>query len=381
MKNAWSHPTAMTLASAPAPHTQSHARPNARLAVGRRNSESAYRRVIDCPCTSMRIWYHNRGRIEEGGLPSIAETRFQMVQLVFPEDISPRGTLYGGRMMYWIATAGTLTASRCARGPVVLGAMDDLDFLHPVHLGEIVTVSSQVEFIGRASLELGVEVHSEHPRTGTVITPATDVEAAAHAAAAARKAARIARPVTRSSNEGVRATGAPGVPEDLAEVDDLPAGRSVRLSRLVMPEDALSGTLMFAGKLLATLDEIAAISAIRYCHLPTVTASLDTVYFYHPLRVGQVADLRAVLTHVGRSSMEIGVRVDGEEPRTGRRHHTCTAFLTMVHLDADGRPAPVPAFTPQTPEERRLWREAEARRVQRRARVARLRERVGYDVR
>ena len=354
----------------------------------------------------MRIWYHNRGRIEEGGLPSIAETRFQMVQLVFPEDISPRGTLYGGRMMYWIATAGTLTASRCARGPVVLGAMDDLDFLHPVHLGEIVTVSSQVEFIGRASLELGVEVHSEHPRTGmrrkttsshmafialderehprqvgTVITPATDVEAAAHAAAAARKAARIARPVTRSSNEGVRATGAPGVPEDLAEVDDLPAGRSVRLSRLVMPEDALSGTLMFAGKLLATLDEIAAISAIRYCHLPTVTASLDTVYFYHPLRVGQVADLRAVLTHVGRSSMEIGVRVDGEEPRTGRRHHTCTAFLTMVHLDADGRPAPVPAFTPQTPEERRLWREAEARRVQRRARVARLRERVGYDVR
>ena len=342
----------------------------------------------------MRIWYHSRGRIEEGGLPSIAETRFQMVQLVFPEDISPRGTLYGGRMMYWIATAGTLTASRCARGPVVLGAMDDLDFLHPVHLGEIVTVSSQVEYIGRASLELGVEVHSEHPRTGmrrkttsshmafivlderehprqvgTVITPASDVEAAAHAAAAARKAARTAR---------VRATG---VPEDLVGVDDLAVGRSVRLSRLVMPEDALSGTLMFAGKLLATLDEIAAISAIRYCHLPTVTASLDTVYFYHPLRVGQVADLRAVLTHVGRSSMEIGVRVDGEEPRTGRRHHTCTAFLTMVHLDADGRPAPVPAFTPQTPEERRLWREAEARRVQRRARVARLRERVGYDVR
>jgi len=341
----------------------------------------------------MRIWYHSRGRIEEGGLPSIAETRFEMVHLVFPEDINPRGTLYGGRMMYWIATAGTLAASRCARGPVALGAMDDLDFLHPVYLGEIVTVSSQVEYIGRASLELGVEVYSEHPRTGirrkttsshlvfialderehprpvgTVITPASDAEAAVHAVAAARKAARTAR---------VRAAAL----EDRVGFDDLAVGRSVRLSRLVMPEDALSGTLMFAGKLLAVLDEIAAISAIRYCHLPTVTASLDTVYFHHPLRVGQVADLRAVLTHVGRSSMEIGVRVDGEEPRTGRRHHTCTAFLTMVHLDADGRPAPVPAFTPQTPEERRLWREAEARRVQRRARVAQLRERVGYDVR
>jgi acyl-CoA hydrolase len=317
-----------------------------------------------------------------------------MVHLVFPEDINPRGTLYGGRMMYWIATAGTLTASRCARGPVVLGAMDDLDFLHPVYLGEVVTVSSQVEYIGRASLEVGVEVYSEHPRTGiarkttsshlafialdereqprpvgTVITAASDAERVAHATAAARKAARTAR---------VRDAG----PADaMTTFEGQAVGHSVELSRLVMPEDALSGTLMFAGKLLAVLDEIAAISAIRYCHLPTVTASLDTVYFHHPLRVGEVAHLRAVLTHVGRSSMEIGVRVDGEDPRTGQRRHTCTAFLTMVHLDADGRPAPVPALTPQTPEERRLWREAEARCAQRKERVAQLREPVGRDVR
>ncbi len=315
-----------------------------------------------------------------------------MVQLVFPEDINPRGILYGGRMMYWIATAGTLTASRCARGPVVLGAMDDLDFIHPVYLGEIVTVSSQVEYIGRASLELGVEVHSENPRTGLrrrttsshlafialdererprsvgeVMTPASDAEAAVHAAAAARKAARTAR---------VQDAGAAG---GLAGLEREAVRWHVGLSRLIMPEDALSGTLMFAGKVLAILDEVAGISAIRYCHLPTVTASLDTVYFYHPLRVGQIADVRAVLTHVGRSSMEVGVRVDGEEPWTGQRHHTCTAFLTMVHLDANGRPASVPAFTPETSEERRLWQEAEARREQRKARVAQLRERVGRD--
>ena len=60
-----------------------------------------------------------------------------MVQLVFPEDVNPQGTLYGGRMMHWIATAATLTASRCARGLVALGAMDDRDFFHPVFLGEI----------------------------------------------------------------------------------------------------------------------------------------------------------------------------------------------------------------------------------------------------
>ncbi len=309
-----------------------------------------------------------------------------MVQLVFPGDINPRGTLYGGRMMYWIATAGTLTASRCARGPVALGAMDDLDFIHPVYLGEIVTVSSQVEYIGRTSLELGVEVYSENPRSGVrrrttssrlafialdeherprpvgvVITPASDAEAAVHAAAAARKADRTAR---------ARIAGSAGLPTNL---EHGPVRRTVQLSRLIMPEDALSGTLMFAGKLLAVLDESAGISAIRYCHLPTVTASLDTVYFTHPLRVGQVADVRATLTHVGRSSMEVGILVESEEPWTGQRHHTCTAFLTMVHLDANGRPAPVPAFTPDTPEERRLWQEAEARRAQRKLRMAQLR--------
>jgi len=315
-----------------------------------------------------------------------------MVHLVFPEDINPRGTLYGGRMMFWIATAGTLAASRCARGPVVLGAMDDLDFIHPVYLGEIVTVSSQVEYIGRTSLELGVEVHSEHPRTGVrrrttsshlafialdeserprpvgaVITPSSDAEAVVHAAAAARKAARPG---------GIGSAESPGGPASLTHE---PIRRSVQLSRLIMPEDALNGTLMFAGKLLAVLDEAAGITAIRYCHLPTVTASLDTVYFTHPLRVGQVADVRAVLTHVGRSSMEVGVRVDGEEPWTGRRHHICTAYLTMVHLDPTGRPAPVPAFTPETPEERRLWHEAEVRRGQRKVRIAQLRASTACD--
>ncbi|TMI79829.1 MAG: acyl-CoA thioesterase, partial [Bacillati bacterium ANGP1] len=179
-------------------------------------------------------------------------------------------------------------------------------------------------------------------------------------AAAARRAARIAR---------VRAGAAGEVP---ALADD--TARSVRLARLVMPEDAISGTLMFAGRLLAVLDEVAAISVIRYCRLPTVTASIDSVYFSHPLRVGQIADVRGVVTHVGRSSMEVGIQVDGEEPRTGRRRHVCTAFLTMVHLDERGRPAPVPAFSPETPEERRVWQEAEARRSQRKARAASLRE-------
>jgi len=321
-------------------------------------------------------------------VPTIADTRFQMVQLVFPEHTNQRGTLYGGRMMSWIATAATLAASRFARGAVVLGAMDDLDFLTPVPLGAIVAMDAQVESVGWSSLEVGVDVHAELPKQGVrrratashlafialdeherprpvgqTITPGSEAEAAVIRDAAVRKAARLAR--IRVQRDGVDA------------VPDVRARHGAVVSRLVRPEDALSGTLMFAGKLLEMLDEIAAITAVRYSRSGTVTASLDTVSFSNPLRIGQIVDFRTVLTHVARSSMEIGVRVDSEDPRTGARRHTCTAFLTMVRLGEDGRPAPVPLFAPEGADERRLWDDAEVRIRARKERVALLRDPAG----
>jgi acyl-CoA hydrolase len=285
-------------------------------------------------------------------VPTIADTRFQMVQLVFPEHANPHGTLYGGRMMSWIATAGTLAASRFAHGLVVLGAMDDLDFLTPVHVGEIVTIDAQVEYAGRSSMEVGVAVQSEAPGrrgprratsshlafialdererprpVGATVTPASRAESAVHEAAAARKAARRARVHPHEQDAGP-AAGPPGV-------------RRTHVAHAVTPEDAFSGTLMFAGKLLTLLDEAAAITAARYARGSVVTASLDTVYFYHPLRVGEIADIAAAVTFVSRTSAEVGVRVTGERVG-GERHHTCTAYLTMVHVDGAGRPAPMP---------------------------------------
>lgn len=309
-----------------------------------------------------------------------------MVQLVFPEHANPYGTLYGGRMMSWIATAGTLAASRFAHGLVVLGAMDDLDFLTPVHVGEIVTIDAQVEYVGRSSMEVGVAVESEAPgrsaprRTtsshlafialddrerprpvGRTVIPGSRAEATVHEAAAARKAARRAR---------VQAQGAdpPVVPA---------AAGPTHLAHAVTPEDAFSGTLMFAGKLLALLDEAAAITATRYARALVVTASLDTVYFYHPLRVGEIADIAAAVTFVSRTSAEIGVRVDSERVG-GDRQHTCTAYLTMVHLDEAGRPAPMPPLpAPSEGEARRVWLAGAMRTRARKERVAALR--AGLD--
>ena len=295
-------------------------------------------------------------------------------------------------MMSWIATAGTLAASRFAHGLVVLGAMDDLDFLTPVHVGEIVTIDAQVEYVGRTSMEVGVAVQSEAPgraapkRTtsshlafialdeherprpvGRTVTPSSRAEAAVHEAAAARKAARRAR---------VQASGAPA---DGAPGRDTPASAAVgagaertTVAHLVMSDDAFSGSLMFAGNVLTLLDEAAAITAARYAQGPVITASLDTVYFYHPLRVGEIAVVEAAVSYVSRTSAEIGVRVDGEQP--GReRHHTCTAYLTMVHVDDADRPTPMPPMPAPEGDARRAWLAAGMRTRARKERVAALR--------
>src|SRR5262245_63363767 len=100
-------------------------------------------------------------------MPSITDTTVEMVQFVFPEHAGAPGQIHGGRMMQWITQAGTMAAGRVARGTVGLGAMDDIDFLHPVKVGEIAILRAQVEYVGRSSLEVGVRVWGENVATGT----------------------------------------------------------------------------------------------------------------------------------------------------------------------------------------------------------------------
>ena len=318
-------------------------------------------------------------------MPSIRDTQLEVVQLVLPEHANTRGTLYGGRMMDWITTAATMAAMKLARGSVVLGSMDDLDFVNPVGIGDVVTLRAQVEYAGASSMEVGVEVHSEDPRrgirrlttashlalvavdeigrprpVGVQITPADQRELKIYHEAKARKAERDARLADRQEQ-------AARVEEDAGGV-----AHAMEVSRLVLPEDAVLGSLMFAGRLMMHLDEAASILALRYCRCPIVTASLDALAFYAPIHVGEIVVYKAALNYVGRTSMEVGVKVLAERPLTGQRRHTCTAFLTLVHLDADGL-KPVPPFHPATDTERHRWEEALRRRERRLQRRARLR--------
>ncbi len=319
-------------------------------------------------------------------MPSIADTVVEMVQWVFPEHAGAPGQIHGGRMMEWITQAGTLAAARIARGHVVLGAMDDIDFLHPVRVGQIAILRAQVEHVGTSSLEVGVRVWAEDVATGAravtlnshlvfvrvgddlrprpvavTIEPADAAEARLAEAARLRRERRLARFAQKAAR--LRDT----TPEPDADVR-----WRFESARSVLPEDALFGNTMFVGKLLMALDEAGGILSMRYCKGPVMTACLDALDFYSPIFTHEVVTFRAGLNHVGNASLEIGVKVLTEVPWSGAVRHACTAFLTYVHLGPDLRPRPCPPFTPETPGERRRWSEAAARRELRLERVKRL---------
>lgn len=119
----------------------------------------------------------------------------------------------------------------------------------------------------------------------------------------------------------------------------------------------------FGGQIAAWVDICAAVAAQRFCRGPVVTASMDQLHFLRPVRRGMVVVLQARVNQAWRTSMEVGVRVDAEDPATGQRQHCCSAYLTFVKLDERGRPVQVPALDPgPAPLAVRRQREAELRR-------------------
>jgi acyl-CoA hydrolase len=145
-------------------------------------------------------------------------------------------------------------------------------------------------------------------------------------------------------------------------------------THLVLPSDTNGHGTAFGGTIMGWMDITASVAATRHCGTPCVTASLDDLSFERPIRMGDIVILKACVNYTGRTSMEVGVRVEREDPRTHAREHALTGYFTFVAVDAQGRPSEVPAVHPSTPEEVRRAEAAQrrhARRVQeRRARLA-----------
>src|SRR5690349_23293277 len=143
--------------------------------------------------------------------------------------------------------------------------------------------------------------------------------------------------------------------------------------------DANSAGNIHGGTIMKLADEAAALAAIKHARRRVVTVGMDRMDFLVPIYVGELVTFRATINAAWRSSMEVGVRVEAENPLTGDARHTNTVYLTMVALDTDGRPAPVPVLTATSALQQRRRREAEMRRANRLAERAEMEARRAAD--
>jgi acyl-CoA hydrolase len=131
------------------------------------------------------------------------------------------------------------------------------------------------------------------------------------------------------------------------------------------PLDGNLAGRVHGGTVLKLCDEAAGLAALRHARRPTVTVAVDRVTFLHPVHLGEVLTLKASVNAAWNTSMEVGVRVEAENPFTGEQRHTSSAYLTMVAIDENGRPSAVAPHRAETQEAQRREREAQLRRANR----------------
>lgn len=136
-------------------------------------------------------------------------------------------------------------------------------------------------------------------------------------------------------------------------------------SELMMPPDANMLGHVFGGVILSMMDKVAAIAAFRHSRSNVVTVSIDRVDFREPIHVGDLVVMKASVNFTGRTSMEVGVRVEAEDLLSGTRRHTNSCYLTFVAIDRNGRPLEIPAIQPETDDEMRRFDAARERRRRR----------------
>jgi len=131
------------------------------------------------------------------------------------------------------------------------------------------------------------------------------------------------------------------------------AASRVTLSQLMQPEHANLRGDVHGGWIMKLVDEAGALAAMRHAQARVVTVAIDQMRFHEPIRIGDLVVLQAEVTYVGRTSLETRVQVIAENPVTGERTHTNSAYVVYVALDESGRPKPVPPLRTETDAERR----------------------------
>jgi acyl-CoA hydrolase len=155
--------------------------------------------------------------------------------------------------------------------------------------------------------------------------------------------------------------------------DPEPGERVATLTVWMGPQEANIAGMVHGGTVMKLCDEAASLAALRYARRPVVTAAVDRMTFLIPIHIGELVTFSAAVNATWRTSMEVGVRVEAENPLTGVRRHTNSAFLTIVAVDEQGHPVAVPPLAVEDDEGLRREREAQIRRANRLAERERVR--------
>jgi acyl-CoA hydrolase len=143
------------------------------------------------------------------------------------------------------------------------------------------------------------------------------------------------------------------------------------ISVVALPRDSNHYGYVYGGTVMSLVDQAAYAAAIRHARHPVVTVSVDHLTFLRPIFIGDVISVKAAVNFVGRTSMEVGVCIETERMTTGQIEHVGSAYLTMVALDADGNPSPVPPLIRETAQDERRYQQAAQRRAEQLRRVGR----------
>ena len=139
----------------------------------------------------------------------------------------------------------------------------------------------------------------------------------------------------------------------------------ISIAQLMQPEHANNLGNVHGGWIMKLVDDAGALACMRHAQRRVVTVAVDSMTFRHPIRIGDLVELTAEVTHAGHTSIEVEVQVVAENPISGVRTHTNTAYLVYVALDDQGKPVSVPPLVAETEEERRRQREAHERQARR----------------
>ncbi len=144
-----------------------------------------------------------------------------------------------------------------------------------------------------------------------------------------------------------------------------PSESAVEMTELVLPNDTnLLGNLL-GGRMMHWMDIAGAMAATRHSNKVVATIAVDCIDFRHPVKMGEIVTVKARLTWVGTTSMEVVIHAYAENPYSGAKILTNEAYFTFVALNDQGRPSPVPQLEPETPEEHAEFANAEKRRLSR----------------